>query len=248
MHYAEYPPAPDLAETVACYWQFAIDAELTEPFWHTVPPDGCCSLIFTYPPGDAPPLGELMGVSTRLLQVEVQPGTVFWGIRLRPGALGCYFAWEAEALRDRVLPLAAQSGWEGLVKQPPGRETFDQWLRPRLRSKPDPLVSQIVASLNQVNPSRVGEVLAQIPLSERQVQRRFQRAVGVSPKMFARLRRARLALEQLVVAELPTLDVVHSLGYYDQAHLIRDFADLAGQTPAEMRDYLQRITHHHLEW
>lgn len=248
MLYAESPPTAELADTVACYWHFAITPGLKEPFWHTVPPDGCCSLIFTYPPGGVSPEAELMGVSTRLLQVQVQPGTVFWGIRFKPGALRCYFDLEAEAIRNRVMPLASQPDWTDWVKLAPGQPSFDQWLLPRQRAKPDPLVRQIVTSLNQVNPNRVGEVLAEIPLSERQVQRRFQRAVGVSPKMFARLRRARLALEQLVVEKQTTLDVVHRLGYYDQAHLIRDFADMAGQTPAEMRGYLQCITHHHLEW
>ncbi len=69
--------------------------------------------------------------------------------------------------------------------------------------------------------------------SRRHVTARFKRQLGISPKAFARLLRFEHA-GSLLTALPPgkTLaDVAIEAGYYDQSHLTRDFAALAGMTP-----------------
>jgi transcriptional regulator GlxA family with amidase domain len=69
--------------------------------------------------------------------------------------------------------------------------------------------------------------------SRRYVTERFRRQLGVSPKAYARLLRFEYA--SALLSEKPpsrTLaDVAMEAGYYDQSHLTRDFAALAGMTP-----------------
>jgi transcriptional regulator GlxA family with amidase domain len=75
-------------------------------------------------------------------------------------------------------------------------------------------------------------------VSPRRLRELFLREVGVPPKRLARILRFRQALEALATA--PSLDLTQlalACGYYDQAHLYRDFRDLAAMTPL---DYLTR--------
>ena len=65
------------------------------------------------------------------------------------------------------------------------------------------------------------------------LQRRFKAAVGITPKAYARLLRFQEATALLMQPETvgSLADVAMSAGYYDQSHLTRDFAALAGMTP-----------------
>lgn len=75
-------------------------------------------------------------------------------------------------------------------------------------------------------------------VSPRRLRELFAREVGVPPKRLARILRFREALERLATA--PAVDLTRlalECGYYDQAHLYRDFRSLAAMTPL---DYLTR--------
>ena len=68
--------------------------------------------------------------------------------------------------------------------------------------------------------------------SGRRLQRKFGEHVGLTPKGYARvvrLRRAVALLDRRPEANL--LELVHNGGFYDQAHLIREFKDGVGPTP-----------------
>ena len=72
-------------------------------------------------------------------------------------------------------------------------------------------------------------------MGERRLQRAFDRSVGVSPKVLARVLRFRRAVRQLDgAASRPGswAGLAALAGYADQSHFIREFRALAGLTPA----------------
>ncbi len=77
----------------------------------------------------------------------------------------------------------------------------------------------------------VGGLAERYGFSVRQVERLFQEHVGVSPKMFGRLARLRLAMRLGADAQVDWADVAARAGYFDQSHMVRDFRDLNGATP-----------------
>jgi len=90
-------------------------------------------------------------------------------------------------------------------------------------------------------------------LSARQLERRFLDAVGLGPKRLARILRFQRVFR--AVAAEPALDsaagqrpnwavVAVDCGYYDQAHLIRDFHAFAGEAPAALFSVQAALTHH----
>jgi len=79
----------------------------------------------------------------------------------------------------------------------------------------------------------VKELASKHNLSLRQMERLFQEFVGVSPKVFDRLQRSKRALTlQRAHPDCNWSAIAAAAGYYDQAHLIREFRSLNGSTPA----------------
>jgi AraC-like DNA-binding protein len=76
--------------------------------------------------------------------------------------------------------------------------------------------------------------------SVRQVERIFNEHVGVSPKMFARLTRLRLALRLGGSGTTDWAEVAAAAGYFDQSHMVREFQALNGATPVEFRSMARR--------
>ena len=72
-----------------------------------------------------------------------------------------------------------------------------------------------------------------IAASARTLQRQFKLATGMTHKRFTMIERARLAAESLRKGEAAQ-NVVHSLGFYDQAHLINSLREIVGQTPSQL--------------
>jgi AraC-like DNA-binding protein len=81
-------------------------------------------------------------------------------------------------------------------------------------------------------PCSVSDVTEQLGLSQRQFIRRFAEEVGLTPKLFCRVRRFHEVLR--VVSHASDVDwaqVALECGYYDQAHFIHDFRAFSGLNP-----------------
>ena len=82
----------------------------------------------------------------------------------------------------------------------------------------------------------IDELADRTGFSRQHLGRRFRDEFGLSPKLAARVvrfERARTMLEA-VPSYVSTAQVAAACGYYDQAHLNRDFAQLAGVTPTAL--------------
>jgi transcriptional regulator GlxA family with amidase domain len=80
----------------------------------------------------------------------------------------------------------------------------------------------------------IRDVAREAGLSQRRFIQLFAREVGMSPKLFCRVRRFRLALETVRQAAVPNwAQVAVDCGDYDQAHLIKDFRFFSNLSPTE---------------
>jgi AraC-like DNA-binding protein len=73
-------------------------------------------------------------------------------------------------------------------------------------------------------------------LSVRHFERRFMEEIGLSPKLFARATRFQMALDasSRFAPSRSGLEIAHEFGYFDQAHMIRDFHALGGSSPSQI--------------
>ena len=81
---------------------------------------------------------------------------------------------------------------------------------------------------------RISEVSAALGLSARQLERRFDAALGLSPKALASLMRYQLLWQEMALHPCyDPLDAVVRFGYTDQAHLLGDFRKRHLMSPKE---------------
>jgi AraC-like DNA-binding protein len=80
----------------------------------------------------------------------------------------------------------------------------------------------------------VGALADELGWSRKRLVARFREQVGLPPKALARILRFQHALRLLDDGRHRSwAEIAFACGYYDQAHLIRDFRGLAGSTPTE---------------
>lgn len=254
LRYSEFDPDPVLARYVLCYWEFAASEEQA-PYTHHVMPDGCIVVAYIRR-CNAEEWMSLIGPSLDGFRAPVQPGDLIWGVRFWPDAAGALLPLEPPALRDahrllaEALPDLAGELKPRLTSCRTACEAavvFDQSLRKRL-AQARPLdavvragVEAIVAAQGQL---AIGDLAEHLGLSERQFQRRFRRAVGLTPKQFARIRRLRSSVANaLDDAPKGWSRVAVEQGYADQAHLVREFSQLVGQPPTTFMERTRTIEH-----
>ncbi|GAB3833200.1 helix-turn-helix domain-containing protein [Kribbella italica] len=226
MSYREYRSPVGLEPLVACLWESEPVAGRTT----RVIPDGCVDLVW---------LGSEL--------VVAGPDTGPWvtgaagesscAIRLRPGAAGAVLGLPASELRD--LRVGIELVW-GVA----GREIGDALgaadPRQRLRiltetvlqrrAAPDPLA--VAAARRLAEPAaKVSTAAADLGISERQLNRRMQNAVGYGPKMLARVARLRRLIVQ--PDEEPLATRAFAAGYASQAHMNDEVRRLTGLTPVQ---------------
>lgn len=79
---------------------------------------------------------------------------------------------------------------------------------------------------------RVGALASELGCSRQHLVRMFREGIGLSPKAAARVLRFEHAVVTLDAGAWRTMsDLAQECGYYDQAHLNRDFHEFAGTTP-----------------
>ena len=154
-----------------------------------------------------------------------------------------------EALTNRVVDLedllggAAALLVEQLHEAPSWDARFDlvdEFVAARLAQArpPSPSVAWAWKRLGE-NRGRleIGALAGELGCSRKHLIAQFREQVGLPPKMVARILRFRGVLESLERGNGTRLaEVAQECGYYDQAHLNRDFREFAGITPTEFLD------------
>ena len=85
----------------------------------------------------------------------------------------------------------------------------------------------------------IKDLLEQVHLTERTLERNFNSEIGLSPKQFARIIQFQCSLQRLNKANYHRLiEIGLDSGFSDQSHFIRTFKKYTGHTPSY---YLQQI-------
>ncbi|HET9281640.1 MAG TPA: helix-turn-helix transcriptional regulator [Candidatus Angelobacter sp.] len=95
----------------------------------------------------------------------------------------------------------------------------------------------------------MAELADEIGISSRRFIELFSNEVGLTPKLFARVRRFQQVLQQIRTGEdFSWVDIAAGCGYFDQAHFIHDFKEFSGINPtvyvAQKIDHLNHVPIH----
>lgn len=229
--YREYPPSPRLSSCVECSWSVETSAAV-----HTgVPPDGCLDIIFS------PDFGlRVVGAMTREQAFLLGAATRIVGVRFRSGMARTILGAPVVNLTDSFVQLEdlwPQRGKELKTRLENSTSAVQQVEAFRhavqLSGEPANPVQRAIQAMCRFHGYICLDDLAwQANLSPRQFRRRCREESGLAPKSLCKILRFRRTRQLAQASSKPNWSrIAAEAGYFDQAHLIRDFQAFTGRTP-----------------
>lgn len=133
---------------------------------------------------------------------------------------------------SKGLTLKREDKWSDKVNQ---LEDFIRKIANSHRPAGDPLVETALDCIYRhkgVIP--IQDLAGRVGCQPRQLERKFGTAVGISPKHLCNILRVHAFIKLLQRDSKPNLTgYAYESGYYDQAHLIREFRKITGLTPSQ---------------
>jgi AraC-like DNA-binding protein len=262
MQYAVHKPPEAIKHYVEHFWTLQHGQEATGVAFKTFA-DGVSGMVFqhhngrsafgpatllsgaTHPfyDGTLPTL-YVYGKITMPSQITANGPSEITGVVFKPQALSALFKLDAAEVTDSPVELtefgSAELGERLLdtTTQEDRIALLTQFLLRRSDSAQpdDTLVADSLRLIHgQIRSIRVPHLLHALNLSERQFERRFLRAVGVSPHHYIRIMRFQEAVRLMKTRQFDRLsDIAYDLNYADQSHFIKDIKDFSGHTPKSL--------------
>lgn len=249
LDYREISAPPELSHLIRCVWFLAGRGDHYQP--QPVVPDGRLELLVhradpfrELRPGGAR-LQDTMLVAGQLTQpIHLLPGHDIdvVGIRLNPVGAGALLGIPLHELTNAVVnlyeicPRLARALEAAVAIAGTATERAFAVMRTVVRAlsaTPDLKMMAMIQCLNNGSPMSLGAMASRYGISPRTLERRFQAEVGMGPKMYQRVVRFRRAFRMLEHQQGRGARIAAAAGYYDQAHLIRDFRRFTGTSPRE---------------
>jgi AraC-like DNA-binding protein len=191
----------------------------------------------------------LSGPHSEFIIIDTAPDASMIGAHFRPGGASAFLGLPLDELRNSVVEL--ESIWKGGSRSlrdelfeaatPSAKfRILEEALLARWRNAA-PRHRAVIYALERFTREpqsvTVSKVTSEIGLSSRRFIEVFTGHVGLTPKVFCRVRRFQRVLNQIQqTRNVVWTDIATECGYYDQAHFIHDFKEFCGITPG---DYLE---------
>jgi AraC-like DNA-binding protein len=240
MRLSRHAPAPDLDFHVERHWVVRWDLRGREPYLQETLPHPCVNLVIQ--PGGS----RIFGVGTERFGHLLEGRGQVVGTKFRPGAFHPFVRFDMVELTDGSLGLGEAFGPGGdeleraVLASDDDREQIalvEAFLRARLPPRDENVatVARVIRLLlDDPSVQRVDDITARLGMSARSLQRLFRRYVGVSPKWVLQRYRLHEAAERIAEGRAGDWAALAlELGYFDQAHFIKDFRALVGRSPTE---------------
>jgi AraC-like DNA-binding protein len=246
-------PALPLSQYVELIWRVSNSGML--PSRQPVYPNGAMALVIhlrkptvSFYIDDEPysirvPL--LAGPYSRSFHIDPSESTAVLGVLFRPGAARMFFPVAAHELHNTDIalsdlnPLEADRLLNDVCSAIDERAQFmvlENYLNRKLKSAAaiHPAVKYAVEHLSRDSGIRVRQIQLNTGLSHTRFIQLFHEHVGLTPKLFHRVRRFGMLLARMEKSTpMNWAEVASDCGYFDQAHLIRDFRAFTDLTPLE---------------
>jgi AraC-like DNA-binding protein len=244
MIFRTHRPAPPLDELIADFWLY--DAYAQPHARERILPGGTFELVInlrtdelrvTRDDGEHRFRGAIVsGTFTRPFVTDTAQEASMIGVHFNPAGAFAFLGIPASELLDQHVELSDLWGRSAdELRERLCAATHDE----RFAILERALLSRVVRAphraiapaLRTIAASDVRETASRIGISERRLNDLFRNEVGMPPKLYARLLRFHRAM-YLANGNAGWSGIALDSGYYDQAHLIRDFVQFSGFTPA----------------
>ncbi len=212
--YVEFAPGAAVHDLALAYWGLTVRELPLGQTEYELHPDGCLVVALALRDGEAHAT-PLVGPRRTACSLPVQSHMQYWGVRFRPEMGASFLGRPARMLRDQMGPAHHWMGAEplrmlalrvtsALADFPPLAEgadvqsavglALDRWLFDSADTTmpPDQAVRDAIRAIAATEGNQqVATIASLVGVSPRHLQRCFKDAVGLTPKEYAMLRRAR---------------------------------------------------------
>lgn len=241
--YYEFLPDLRLQPLIYCYWELKTTRELSQQFNYRVVADGCIDIFFEL---NNPKENFVMGFCKKYTEFLLGNTFHYVGVRFLPTMFPQLFNIDASSISNKaeeltaVLPATADFiSAHFHAEQDPDtiQQLFDQYFLQLLASvkfDSDPrLYEALILILKNTGVVDIEKDL-NTGISPRQLRRLFEYYVGDTAKTFSKVVRFQNILKAKPSRQcLRKNKVFFDVGYYDQAHFIKEFRNFYGVTPSK---------------
>ena len=256
MNYQTFQPHPDLESLISCYWTLEVPAE-NESQRQRIIPDGTIEMAFIlgddikrYTSEDEfilQPRSMVLGQTIEPFYIEPTGYVNTFAIRFYPYGFANFVAIPIKNLANKETPIELLFG-EKTAKELGQKiiqatetsqriEIIENFLLNKLNEETtiDNIVKTTIDALLLTNGSAPIKTILKEDLSKRrQLERKFIKQIGISPKQLGKVIRLQTALKMLLNNKTENLtNIAYESDYYDQAHFIKDFKEFTGTNPKE---------------
>ena len=243
INYQEIQPSKDIENFIYCFWQLKTQQPLLKNYNYRVVSDGCIDIFFDH---KQPAENFVMGFCRKFVQFPIGKEFDYIGVRFLPSAFPHLFGVDAKTLSNqsqelyKVLP--DFSNWiTSEIKPVDSFENITKRLNERiigiLNFQDIHYDYRFLDSLKQIF-QRHGyldtEKDLNTGLSSRQLRRIFNFYIGTTAKSFSNVVRFQHILNaKPSIQSLKENKLYFDVGFFDQAHFIKNFKTFYGVTPSE---------------
>jgi AraC-like DNA-binding protein len=199
------------------------------------------------------------GLNLESITAPVFPTDIYWGMRISPAA--CANVLQTNPANFRTIRMVEAEKFPyltgGLLGKLNACENFDEAvaiLEGRLaelgfgQNFYDEKIAQALKIIEETSGEiKIAELAERLNLSMRQLERRFKKVSGLSPKQFARTRRIRAAAVDLVENnDMNWANRAAEMGFADQSHLTHEFVSVTRRSPNSFAKKVSQIKHGNL--
>ncbi|WP_108869528.1 AraC family transcriptional regulator [Aquimarina aquimarini] len=256
MNYQTFQPHPDLESLISCYWTLEVPAD-NDSQKQRIVPDGCIEMAFIlgddikrYTSKDEfilQPRAMVLGQTIEPFYIEPTGYVNTFAIRFYPYGFANFVAEPIKNLANKETPLEllfeekiAKELEQKIIQAKDVKQRIgiiEKFLLEKLNDKStvENIVKTTVDALLLTNGNAPIKTILKDDLTKRrQLERKFAKQIGVSPKQLGKVIRLQTALKMLLNKETESLtNIAYKSEYYDQAHFIKDFKEFTGTNPKE---------------
>ena len=240
--YFEFLPALQLQSYIYCYWQLKTTQTLSDQFNYKVVADGCIDIFFEL---NKPQDNFVMGFCKKYTEFPLDNTFNYIGVRFLPTMFPQLFKVNAAELSNRyqnlssVVPHTAKfiaDNFSISLDTNEIQHLFDKYFSEIILKVKFDYDNRLYEAINIIL-KNFGVLNVQTDLntgiSPRQLRRLFEYYIGDSAKTFSKVVRFQNILRAKPSSQsLRQNKLFFDVGYYDQAHFVKEFKHFYGVTPS----------------
>ena len=267
MEYTTYLPDEKLANQVKFYWSLE-NKDGDDPHdRERIFPDGCIELIFNYADKfkkfdnetdfHIQPPAFIHGQLKTFFELQATGSIGVFSARMHPAGLRPFVDFDIDTFTGATLTMEQVWGKDGKMLEDSiitctnnqerviMLEEFLLSKKQAMKVDNSPVEYCVDTMLKTVGNVSIDQLSKELEIGKRQLERRFTTAVGISPKLLARIIRFQNILQLIENEEFKSFTTVaYEGGFYDQAHFIKDFKDFTGLNPKQyFSENLEMVKH-----